>query len=106
MAKQSPSSRGGRGVEDTIWRETAPLGELCRNNKPFLLPEGLNRASLAGEVVVFAGAEVSTESNSVFPQTFREEICDKLGIESNEDLAFPDLSDNACVPNAMGAASC
>lgn len=66
--------------------------ELCKNNLPFEIPTDLYQALRQGKLVVFAGAGVSTESANVFPYTLYDELCDDLGIESQEtNLSFPDL---------------
>lgn len=70
--------------------------EICNNNRAFELPESLFAALLAGKVVLFAGAGVSTESSTLFPSSFYETIGEELSIQSSETLAFPDLMTRFC----------
>jgi hypothetical protein len=41
--------------------------ECCRNRRPFTMPDTVVHACLKNDLVVFAGAGVSTESRSVLP---------------------------------------
>lgn len=69
---------------------TDPNCSICRNHLPFTLPADLYKKVLAGEVVVFAGAGVSTEGRSVFPISLFETVCQACEIDPASDLAFPD----------------
>ncbi|MDP9179264.1 MAG: SIR2 family protein [Gemmatimonadota bacterium] len=64
---------------------------ICRLAAPFDLPDALLAACQARNVVLFAGAGVSTESHLVLPQTFYESICEELGIDPAAAGPFPDL---------------
>jgi len=64
---------------------------LCRDKKPFELPERLVADCLAGKIVVFAGAGVSTENPHVMPHTLYEEIATSLGIDLTEEVGFSDV---------------
>lgn len=67
-----------------------PNCSICRNNLPFDLPAELYQKLANGEVVVFAGAGVSTEGQSVFPMTLFEDVCQKCGVDPSSGIAFPD----------------
>ena len=47
---------------------------ICRNNKDFIFPKQLLEEVKKRNVVIFAGAGISTESRTVFPSTFYENI--------------------------------
>ena len=63
--------------------------ERCRIRIPFEFPQRLVDEALAGRVVIFAGAGISTESPLVFPSTLYHEIGKELGLDSTEAVAFP-----------------
>lgn len=63
----------------------------CRSEQPFEMPEQLAEACIAGDLVVFAGAGISTESPMVMPVTFYDHIRAELDIDPEEDVAFDDL---------------
>lgn len=65
---------------------------LCRQNVPFSMPEGLLAAIRAGELVLFAGAGISTEGKMVAPTTLFEDVVEELGLEP----------DSTTFPGAMG----
>jgi hypothetical protein len=70
--------------------------EYCRNNLPFDFPNELLKAISKGEVVLFAGAGVSTESNTVPVRRLVEVVCSELGIDVDKALPFPDLMSQFC----------
>jgi hypothetical protein len=51
-----------------------PDCDICKHDKAFEMPKEIIEAYNKGDLVIFAGAGVSTESRSVFPQTFYELI--------------------------------
>jgi len=57
-----------------------PGCERCKLKKPFDLPSEIVDACKAGNLIVFAGAGVSTESASVYKHTFYQKIRDELKI--------------------------
>lgn len=63
---------------------------ICRNNLPFVLPEELYEKIFNGDAVLFAGAGVSTEGQSVFPMTFFEIACQHVGSDPKTGIKFPD----------------
>ncbi len=64
---------------------------ICGNNIPFDFPSDLYQAFRRGDVVIFAGAGVSTEGRTVFPYTFYDEICRELKVDPKDALPFPDV---------------
>src|SRR5260221_14023455 len=64
---------------------------MCRLNVPFEMPDDIVDECLKGNIVLFAGAGVSTEDRMVLPQTFYEVICEALKIDSRTAGAFPDV---------------
>jgi hypothetical protein len=74
--------------------------EACRNNHPFEIPDDLYEDFVEGNVVIFAGAGVSTESPQVFPYKFLDEIRDELEGGIAEGSLFPDVMTSYCTrPN-------
>jgi hypothetical protein len=68
---------------------------FCGNSHEFSLSEELAGELFAGNVAVFAGAGVSTESHAVPKSTFYESIAAELGAVSRS-LTFPDLMEEYC----------
>jgi hypothetical protein len=48
------------------------------------------------DVVIFAGAGVSTENRAVFPYTLYQDVCGELGIPHDKGPAFPDVMSSYC----------
>jgi hypothetical protein len=63
---------------------------ICKNKRLFQLPETLKKAFFAGDVVIFAGAGISTEGPSVLRYTFYDEIKKEIG-SARDDQTFSDL---------------
>lgn len=63
----------------------------CRAARPFDMPDQLSRACIDGDLVVFAGSGVSTESPMVMPITFYDHICAELGIDPAGGMPFPEV---------------
>ncbi len=70
--------------------------EICGDNRPFELPKDLYERFIHGEVVIFAGAGVSTENHAVYPYTLYQEVCGELDIRPEERPAFPDVMTKYC----------
>lgn len=60
----------------------------CGLDYDFEIPEGLAEAAHRGQIVIFAGAGISTEVPTVFPDTVLDIAASKLGIEEPE--SFPE----------------
>ena len=71
---------------------------ICKQEKPFTMPEEIISAYKQGNLVIFAGAGVSTETSDVYPFTFQELIKDELGIPPNEKIELPKLLSLYCKP--------
>lgn len=70
--------------------------EYCKNNLSFDLPTEIIDAIYKGNLVVFAGAGISTESKLVFRETFYEDIIANLKIDSKENVDFPSAMTTFC----------
>lgn len=64
--------------------------EFCRDEHDFTVGDEFLDEMLAGRVVVFAGAGVSTESRRVLKWTLYDEIASQLQLR-DANLSFPDL---------------
>ncbi len=71
--------------------ETSCVCPACRVQIPFDLPEEILEACKKRELVVFAGAGISTENRLVLPFTFAEDLSGVLGYENEELPSFPTL---------------
>ena len=60
----------------------------CRLDFDFVMPQGLPDAAHRRQLVIFAGAGISTEVATVFPKTVLEIAAGRLGIEEPE--SFPE----------------
>jgi NAD-dependent SIR2 family protein deacetylase len=66
----------------------------CQDEKEFTPPPHLLERIGAGEVVLFAGAGISTENKNHCNSTFYEEILAELGL--SDKLPFPELMSKYC----------
>ena len=60
---------------------------ICRNNRPFDMPQAVVQACLKSDLVVFAGAGVSTESRIVLPWTLYSDAAATVG--APPEASFP-----------------
>lgn len=67
----------------------------CSTNLPFDLPNHLVDELLNGNLVIFAGAGISTENANVLPYTLFQEICTELDIGEKE-YDFPEVMQKYC----------
>src|ERR1044072_6990172 len=70
--------------------------EICKRRTDFAVPTQLLDATKMGQVVVFAGAGISTEDKFVWPKTFYESIAAEIGIDPPSGPAFPELMSTYC----------
>src|SRR5687768_947352 len=70
--------------------------QYCKNNLPFELPNEIIDATISGELVLFAGSGISTESDSVFKQTLYEDVFTDLNLEPSKKIDFPSLTSQYC----------
>jgi NAD-dependent SIR2 family protein deacetylase len=64
---------------------------LCQSKKPFDLPDRLVADCLAGRLVIFAGAGISTENRHVMPHTLYEDVAVSVGTDPHKGPSFPAL---------------
>jgi NAD-dependent SIR2 family protein deacetylase len=69
---------------------------FCKNDLPFTLPPEIVDACCKRDLVVFAGAGISTENDVVFPSTLYEDIVEALGLDPAEELEFEDVMGQFC----------
>jgi len=70
--------------------------EICKNNHNFIFPKDLFDAIKNNEVVLFAGAGISTEGNNIFPSTLYEDILDEIEDLSDNVPSFSQLMSEFC----------
>lgn len=63
----------------------------CGLDYDFEMPDDLPITAHRGDLVVFAGAGVSTEVPAVFPTTFYQNVRERLDDLGDEEISFPDL---------------
>jgi hypothetical protein len=68
---------------------------LCKNNHEFAIDDELMGELLGGNVTIFAGAGISTETRNVLKTTFYETVADEIG-KGEPYPAFPDLMEEYC----------
>jgi len=89
------ATEGTRAVSESTGTHVHNEGCLnCGLDYDFVMPDELPMTAHCGNLVVFAGAGVSTEVPAVFPATFYEEVRERLrleGLQEDEDPSFPDL---------------
>lgn len=68
----------------------------CKNNKNIEIPQEIIDACIQGNLVIFAGAGISTESRLVYPFSLYEDIESELGIKELRSLPFPELMSKYC----------
>ena len=66
----------------------------CKHDLPFHIPEEIIEAMLNKDLVIFAGAGVSTESKKIFKETLYEEVY--LDLEEESEISFPNLMSKFC----------
>ncbi len=70
--------------------------ENCALNRPFDLPPEIVNASRIGNLVIFAGAGVSTEGRNLFSSSFYEQIKRELNLPQKTKISFPKLMSLYC----------
>ncbi len=69
---------------------------ICRNKLAFEIPDHLLDALQKGDVVLFAGAGVSTETKAVFQETLYREVSVELKLSEENPMSFPDVMELFC----------
>lgn len=59
---------------------------ICKNNKNFDMPEDIIESVLKNNLVLFCGADISTESKSVFPESFYTSILCEIEDKTNKKV--------------------
>ena len=71
--------------------------EICKNNIPFDMPDEVINATIDNNLIIFAGSGISTESKSVNPLSFYEDIALELNQDPREiKLTFSELMSKYC----------
>ena len=71
--------------------------EICKNNNPFDMPDEIINATIDDNLIIFAGSGISTESKSVNPLSFYEDIALELNQDPREiKLTFSELMSKYC----------
>jgi len=73
-----------------------PECSRCRLKRPFELPSEIVDACRTRQLVIFAGAGVSTESRGVFPDNFHEKIRKELRVSKRQNPSFSKLMSLYC----------
>lgn len=68
----------------------------CKSIRGFQMPDDLIEQLTRCNVVIFAGAGISTESNTVFPGTFYDEVLEQVGKIGGEPPNFSTLMSMYC----------
>lgn len=72
---------------------------ICENMKDFHMPESIVESAKRGDLILFAGAGVSTEAKGLLPTTLYETIRHEIG-EKNTNISFSKLMSKYCkTPN-------
>ncbi len=72
------------------------LCDICKNNLPFEMPDEVIEAIEKEQLILFAGAGISTESKKIFKETLYEDIYEDLDNKKNIGLSFPALMSEYC----------
>jgi len=70
--------------------------EICKNHHDFILPADLFEALINHELVLFAGAGISTESRNVFPVTLYEDILSEIDHSHKKEISFSKAMTEFC----------
>jgi len=66
------------------------------------MPDDITNALLNDELVLFAGAGISTESDIIFKETIYDDIKSELDIDKSIDISFPELMSKFCDSTTNG----
>ena len=70
--------------------------DICKLHKKFDFPEEIINAYKDENLVIFAGAGISTEAKNVFDYSFKNVIKDELGIPHDKEIEFSELMSLFC----------
>jgi hypothetical protein len=79
-------------------RETCEVTEcdICKHNKPFVIPEEIIDSYKEGNLVIFAGAGISTEATNVYDYPLKNVIKEILGLPEQKPIDLPKLLSLYC----------
>jgi hypothetical protein len=93
------------GIRETKRQRTLKFGEplqgtachcaFCLRKKEFAAPSELVNLFVEGNIVLFAGAGISTEANGIMPNSFYDTIRYIIS-DDNPDRPFPDVMEAYC----------
>ena len=89
------NKRGSRKAKHELVHDKSTC-VVCRNEQEFEIPDHLMKQVTSRNAVIFAGAGVSTETPTVFPWTFYDEIHAALGMSQEDKPGFPKLMSLYC----------
>ena len=89
------SKRGSRNAKHELVHDKSTC-VVCRNEQEFEIPDHLMKQVTSRNAVIFAGAGVSTETPTIFPWTFYDEIHAALGMSHEDKPGFPKLMSLYC----------
>ena len=69
---------------------------ICKQKHPFDMPKEIIEAAIKGELVIFAGAGVSTESPFVYKISLYEEVKEELNLKPDQIISFSKLMTDFC----------
>lgn len=69
---------------------------ICKQKHPFDMPKEIIEAAIKGELVIFTGAGVSTESPFVYKISLYEEVKEELNLKPDQIISFSKLMTDFC----------
>src|SRR5688500_8592388 len=63
----------------------------CEQERDVDVPDAVQRACERGDLVIFAGAGISTEQRMVSPHPFYAQVFEELELDPTEEWTFPAL---------------
>jgi hypothetical protein len=64
---------------------------VCKTHHDFILPDEILEAAINGELVIFAGAGISTENKIVFYNSLYTDLKNEIRVKGKDSLPFPEL---------------
>lgn len=76
--------------------------DVCKNELDFKIPNEIIEALLNDNLILFAGAGISTENDFIFKETLYQDIKFELELDEAVDISFPDLMSQFCNTKTNG----
>lgn len=95
VTKKEPPKQESEHIPDECH---VPQCERCKMNKPFKLPHEIVHACNTGQLIIFAGAGISTESRDVYPRSFYQDLRIDLKIPKKQKMSFSKVMSLYCKP--------